>query len=81
MMRAQSPGFLNHAVLMLKNASLKANDDWDDPDVQISPMQTEEMRRSMREAARLLKEIEPFVKAFEEVSRTRKLVLSAPLIK
>lgn len=76
MTRAEAPGFLAHAVLMLANAKAKIDEDWDNPDVLISQKQTEEMRRNHRECIRLLKEIDPFIKACERVSDERALPLS-----
>lgn len=75
MTRAETPGFIAHARLMLTNALNKASDDWDDPDVQLTPAQTADMRRNMRDINRLMRSLEPYVKGFERVSETRTSVL------
>lgn len=71
MTRAETPGYIAHARLMLASALGHANDDWEDPDVQLSPSQVVEMRRNLTLCRALLKDLDPFVKAFEEVSCRR----------
>lgn len=77
MTRALAPGFISHARLMLTQAAAIIDDEWDDPDVQMSPAQTESLRSSITECRRLITKLEPFVKAFESVSDTRKNALVA----
>lgn len=71
-MRAETLGFLRHACLMLKSAAIKIKEEWDDPEVSLTPCQTAEMRKEANECKRLLKEIEPFVQEFEKVAQARK---------
>lgn len=75
MIRAEAPGFISHAKLMLMRATAIIDDEWDDPDVQMSPAQTENLRRDITECRRLITKLEPFVKAFENVSEVRKTSL------
>lgn len=78
MTRAEAPGFISYARLMLAQAVAIIDDEWDNPDVQISPAQTEALRSNIRECSRLIRQLEPFIKAFESVTDARK---SALLIK
>lgn len=70
-MRSESIGFVRHAKLMLSNASLKIGEEWDDPDVNMSPAQTADLRREIVECTKLLQLIEPFAKEFEKVADAR----------
>ncbi len=70
-MRAEALGFIRHAKLMLGNAVVKIKEEWDDPEVSLTPSQTSDMRRELREISRLMKEIEPFAKEFEKVTEVR----------
>lgn len=71
-MRPEALGFIRHGRLMLLNASLKIGEEWDDPEVSLSPLQTAEMRRELEECKRLIKQIEPFCREFEKVAEVRK---------
>lgn len=75
MERAEAIGFIRHAKIMLGNASEKIKEEWDNPDVSLSPAQTSEMRRELQECSELLKKIDPYAKQFESVSRVRNIAV------
>jgi hypothetical protein len=71
MTRSESLGFIRHARLMLDNADAQIGDEWDDPEVNMSPIQTADMRRELDACKKIIKKLEPFVQQFEKVSSTR----------
>lgn len=70
-MRSEAKGFITHAALMLQNAYQHIKEEWDNPDVVLTPAQTADMRRSLNECRRLLKDIDQVADGFEKVAEAR----------
>ena len=70
-MNCESLGFIRHAYLMLAKAELAIKEEWDNPEVNLSPSRTEEMRTAYKDCTKALKAIEPFIREFERVADAR----------
>lgn len=71
MTRSEAKGFVTHAQLMLGNAVAHIKQEWDDPDVVLTPSQTQDMRKALETCKVFIDELEPYVKEFENVAKVR----------